>query len=449
MKNGDLAAGWQAIIATRKSRVNHALKGLFDDGVIPETVHLPFTVGRSEYVLDACITSAPEIIDGDTRAVKLKIDLKARISPAVLMVERVHGYVVVTVNLEDIEVWVERETAEDFLLSFDLARSELFDADAIDFSHLKPVPPPPNFQKGITDALNDAARAIPFPLQFHIRKPLPSSLNGLALRVAYTKVPGDAEKDFLSVLFGLVDDLGRRDLSPSTISDRAGADTAFVFSNRLIMQTIRTRISNVASRNGLEFGFELSDDDPARISNTKEVRFDAVPLVCLKIKRRSIRIFIHDERLHVNVSFRYTNVATFGLWHAMDVTSATSFTSENGNIRATVACHLDVPWTVFLNMLAPCMLPLFVFLEACIPGLVDGERDSLIVVPEFDVSSIFTPAYVQISGNVNPHKGALSRIWERWNAPAGRPFSAVAKTCGKRTARSRRAARCGLLPVCW
>lgn len=433
----DLSAGWQAIIATRRRCVNETLHSLFADGAIPRAIESsPFTLGGNDYVAHMSIANAPEIVHGDTRDVRLKVALQENVSPAAgtkkPLAMKFHGDVYVTVNLKNIRVCVEQENADSLLLSFDLAPGpdDLF--AAIDLSDLKSSPPLPfkgRVEKELLGGMNAAARKT-FPLQFHIPKPWPSSLSGLVPRVAYTKVPGDPRKDFLSLLFGSVDGLGSFDLSPATISDEDDADTAFIFSNRLVMRTIRAGITHEAQKDGFEFGFRLNDDYPARISNTKEVRLDDVPLVRLKINRRSIRIFMRRGKFHVKVSFRYRNMATFGLWHAVHGSSAARFsTGENGNLRATFVRHLDVPWTVFLNVLAPFMFPLFVCFKALLPNLIDGEGESRIFVPGFDVSSISTPAYVQISGKVNRNKKREEEAQTR------DPLSRDAASCFRRIRR--------------
>jgi hypothetical protein len=399
---GDLAAGWQAIAATRQSSVNQTLQSLFAAGMIPHEIESEFTLLKTHYAVRAGITAAPVVIDGGDGRVTLQVALKGDVSSgASKLAMQMSGYVELTADLEKIKASVQEENAEGFLLSIDLAAGDFF--DAIDLSHLV-ITLPLGMRIELADLaaplltmMNQALRLVSFPLQFPVHKPLPASLNGLGLRLTYTKVPGGAQKDFLSLLFGAVEGGGSFDLSPAIITDNA--ETAFIFSNRMALDTIKAGMVNAPRGN--EYGFAVSNDYPARLGNANTVHFNDVSGVWLKIDDQYVEIVIASGLLIINVSVSYMNVATFGLWHAMHLRSVSAFASEKGDIRLRFASELDVPWTFFLNIFSLFLLPVVAYIKALIPNLVDGNGDTLIVVPGFDVSNIAIPAYVNIAGKVD------------------------------------------------
>jgi hypothetical protein len=313
-----------------------------------------------------------------------------------------------TADLETIQASVQEEDTEGFLLSFDLTSDDFF--DAIDLSGLAITPLGKGKElasllgkgKELADLapellkmMNQAVRGMSFPLQIHIQKPLPLCLNGLVLRLTYTKVPWDAQRDFLSLLFGTARDAGSFDLAPAIIGD--SADTAFILSNSLIIETIKAGLGAVADDGEL---FELSNDYPARIGNAKKVLLEGVKHVGLRIGKGHIRIFFEEGKLHADVDVSYRTLATGGIWHAIHGKSTTAFASENGKIQFTCVGKLSIPWTVFLNVLPPFLVVLVkARLKAFISNLVNVEGE-LIAVPGFDVSRISTPAYVQVTGKV-------------------------------------------------
>src|SRR6185436_6249557 len=128
---GDLAAGWQAIIAARRRCVNQTLKSLFDAGVIPNTIEFGLKLFFLDYVASAEITGAPEIIGGDSGHMTLEVALRGEIVSAKENGSKnvaMDGHAGLTVNLGNIQARVEQETVQDFLLSFDLSSGPLFDA---------------------------------------------------------------------------------------------------------------------------------------------------------------------------------------------------------------------------------------------------------------------------------------------------------------------------------
>jgi hypothetical protein len=399
---GDLAAGWQAIAATRQSSVNQTLESLFAAGLIPHEIESDFTLLKTHYAVRASIAGAPAVVDGGDGRVTLQVALKGEVSSGGSKVAmQMSGYVQLTADLEKIKASVQEEDADSFLLSIDLAPGNFF--DAIDLSHLVITLPLgvhidlADLAAPLLSLMNQALGLVSFPLQFPVRKPLPASLNGLGLRLTYTKVPGGAQKDFLSLLFGALDGGGSFDLSPAIINDNA--ETAFIVSNRMALDMIKARMVNAPR--GDEFGFEVSNDYPARLGNANTVHFNDVPDVWLKIDKEYVEVLIMGGWLFINVSVSYMNVATVGFWHAMHLRSVSTFATENGDIRLTFASELDVPWTFFLNIFSIFLLPVVAFIKALIPNLVDGNGNTLIVVPGFDVSNVSIPAYVKIAGKVD------------------------------------------------
>src|SRR6185295_3631878 len=228
-------------------------RSLFDAGAIPQTIESPFKLGGKDCVARVSIIAAPEIIGGGSGQATLKVALRGEIAPGGgwPKLAKLDGYVELTVDLESIQARIEEEErSQDFQLAIGLLSDALF--DTVDLSHLKVVVlrnpiKLSNLEPVLLFMLNEAARGL-LPLQFTVQKPLPVSLNGLVVRFTYTNVPGDAGKDFLSILFGLPYDVGSFALSPSIIGDRPDTDTAFIFANRLIMETIKAGL--IAAQGG-------------------------------------------------------------------------------------------------------------------------------------------------------------------------------------------------------
>lgn len=412
----DLSAGWQAIVATRRSCVNETLSSLFEAGAIPREIESAFTLIGKDYVAHARIASAPEIIDGEAGRVTLKVALTGEIAPGggeSKLAMKLRGEVELTVDLKRIQASVkkgENETEKEFLLEVDLVSGAFF--DAIDLSHLevfalgRRMALPDGLGPQLLDMMNQAVGQISSPLQFLIPKPLPVLLTGLVVRFTYTKVPGDAGKDFLSILFGLADDMGSFDLSPAIIGEQADADTAFIFGNRSLMETIKAGLSDVDG--GSEYEFEVNDAYPAHVSNARTVKFPDAPKVWLKIRRRAVQVFV-DGKLNINVTVSYMNLLTFGVYHRVEGTLTTSFESDNGNIRLTFVGEVRVPSTFLITPLGPFFRKAIAKrIKKLIESQVDGKMEALIFVPGFDVSGLSTPSYLQISGKVNRHKQRLS-----------------------------------------
>jgi outer membrane protein assembly factor BamB len=418
---GNLVAGWQAIIATRIGCVNDTLAGLFESGVIPETIASEFTFAHSTYAARMTLVAAPKIVagDGDTNHLTLQAMLLGEISPAPVAPgagagasagelgprQIVGGYVELGVDLAKLQASVEQENRDDFLLSFNLEPDALF--SSANLSHLDVDPPlgllAPLLALGLLAVMNGAVRRMQFPLKFRIHKPLPSSFNGLEVRVAYTQAHDEAlhNRDFLSVLFGRAGNLGSFRLAPSIISNQADANIAFVFSNRFVMETIMAGAGSL--KRGDEFGLELNNQYPAGMANTKQVKID-VPYVWLRVDQKYVQSVVHKGALDFDVSLSYRNWATVMIWHAIHGRTATTFSCENGNIRTSVKGELDVPWTAFLNVFGFVVPLLTPTLQVLFSWLVDSRGNLTIAVPGLDVSSISTPSYMQISGRVNRDK---------------------------------------------
>ncbi|MCP4152726.1 MAG: hypothetical protein GY757_33645 [bacterium] len=400
VKITDLAVGWDAVYAMHQNAVNEVLISLQENGIIPKSYNQIFDVSELKCNADVTI-GAPNIIDGNNRRAEIKIPLDGEISVkkkrVTLYTIEIEGHATFTINLGAFQASLKKY-GESYVLSVEIPTEDIF--EAVDLSGLSivaklPIGPeveitPKDYEDILIGLMNNVIASMAWPLKFQFELASPISLDDARVRFTYTNVPGDPGKNLFGVLLSKGPKVGRYELLPGTIHNSPNSNTAFIFSNKLIMESMLTLISN--GLNESKNSFEITGDYPATLQNSKKIAGEIDGLKWRFKKKGWMKLYIDgQEKLFFDSQVDLKSWYTVFYQNCKIKVWGEFSTDNNGTVIIKFESKVKLPWWLYLIPIVK------IIIEKIIEAMVRGEK--MLSIPNFYSDKISSPAYIQLSGH--------------------------------------------------
>lgn len=387
----NLAAGWDIINANQKSVINQKIKALYDTNKLPT---------EFKGVKLGC----PEITGGDTSNSKI-LDLKFSLNGTIGKKIEINGDCICKVNLNALEGSIKDSKNTDdtsdtssYILSIDIS-GNLF--ESIKFSKAKTLLND-QLEKEVLKFLNNIFQNIE-PIEIPFNLAIPISLNDTTIKFAFVENNEDPNLSFLTILAGINGNIGTYKLSKDIISNPANCNSSIVLSNWLIMYFIKNILTDVLSDDiykGNNF-LELSRLGEYYVlkSNEDSKEFPQKKGVIVKIDKGGLTSqFVSgnyfNSSLEIEVDIRYSSIWRAYPWGTLPVTLTINFLEKDNQLELDFFAKMGENKGGL-----SCVTSEVKEKVGKIANKLNGEP--LIPIRNFNVKQVFSPSYIQISGQLD------------------------------------------------
>ena len=353
--------------------------------------------------------SCPELIISNTDRQDVA-KVKVYIEGGIKNIFNVKGDCDFTINLNNIQGSIKSDTTNFYVFELQFIGSVFEQVDLINTEIENPLglplPSKEETELMILETVNKAFESIE-PITFNFSFALPISIDNSIVKLAFVNNSIKPEKSFLSFMVGLKTD-GIYNLSKDVIANAENCNTAFVFSNAIIMTYLKKVLTEVLMDNDIYNGDDFLELDPESyplklrsIKDSEEfkkqcdvkVKIDKGGLTSQFVKKDG------DSNLRIEVGIRYRTLLKIS-WHTFPASLFINFSAQDEKLKLE-----------FSEEIGDCNI-LHADAIVC-PKVKKAVKDAinqfnrrfsdglLISIPNVSAHQVAAPSYIQVSGKID------------------------------------------------